>query len=110
VFAHCECAWRRAARDNGREKSEVSKLFANANLSEGSTQKSLGGTGFFEVQFRGGNAVGVFVTMSTGHKVLDDAALTALRQWHSWKDIVRVMMVPITFSVGAEKKSVSKQH
>ena len=63
-----------------------------------------GGTGFFEVQFRRGVAVGAFVTMSTGHKVLDNAALAALRQWRSWKDITRVMLVPITFAPTGEKK------
>lgn len=63
-----------------------------------------GGSGFFEVQFRRGVAVGAFVTMSTGHKVLDNAALAALRQWRSWKDITRVMLVPITFSSTGEKK------
>ena len=68
-----------------------------------------GGTGIFEVQFRRGVAVGVFVTMSTGHKALDNAAVAALRQWRSWKDIVRVVMVPITFATGDEKKSVSKK-
>jgi hypothetical protein len=58
----------------------------------------LGGFGIYEVQFRRGVASAVFVTMSTGHKVLDDAAVVALRQWRSWKDVSRVMMVPITFA------------
>jgi hypothetical protein len=63
-----------------------------------------GGSGFFEVQFRRGVAVGVFITMSTGRKVLDNAALATLRQWRSWKDITRVMLVPITFAPTSEKR------
>jgi hypothetical protein len=68
-----------------------------------------GGSGLFEVHFRREVAVGVFVTMSTGHKVLDDAALAALRQWRSWKDIVRVMMVPITFAPDGDAKPAKKK-
>jgi hypothetical protein len=64
----------------------------------------LGGSGIYEVQFRRGVASAVFVTMSTGHKVLDDAAIVALRQWRSWKDVSRVMMVPITFVSGSGTK------
>ena len=41
---------------------------------------------------------------TTGHKALDDAAVAALRQWRSWKDIVRVVMVPIVFAPEGEKK------
>jgi len=68
-----------------------------------------GGFGIFEVQLRHGVASAVFVTLSTGHKVLDNAATTALRQWRSWKDHPRAVMVPITFAPGgANKKARDK--
>ena len=61
-----------------------------------------GGFGIFEVQFRRDGLVhAVFVTMSTGHKVLDDATVSTLRQWRSWKGYKMIaLMVPITFALG----------
>ena len=64
----------------------------------------------FEVQFRrNGTASAVFVTLSTGYKVLDDAARVALRQRRGWKIGPRVAMVPITFASGREKEPAHKQ-
>ncbi len=70
-----------------------------------------GGFGIFEVQFRGDGLVhAVFVTLSTGHKVLDDATVSTLRQWRSWKGYKMIVaMVPITFAPSGEKKKVSKR-
>ena len=69
-----------------------------------------GGFGIFEVQFRrNGSVSAVFVTLSTGHKVLDNAATIALRQWRGWKVGPRVAMVPIAFASGREKKPADKK-
>lgn len=65
-------------------------------------RKHWGGSGLFEVQFRrDGNASAVFVTLSTGHKVLDEAVTRTLHQWRSWKGYRFIMVaVPITFAPG----------
>lgn len=70
-------------------------------------KKHWGGSGLFEVQFRrDGLASAVFVTLSTGHKVLDDAVTSTLRQWRSWKGYSFIVAaVPVTFTPGDEKKA-----
>ena len=70
-----------------------------------------GGFGIFEVQFRGDGLVhAVFVTMSTGHKVLDDTTVSTLRQWRSWKGYRMIAaMVPVTFAVGDNDKQAKRK-
>ena len=70
-----------------------------------------GGFGIFEVQFRGDGLVhAVFVTMSTGHKVLDDTTVSTLRQWRSWKGYRMIaVMVPIIFAPGDKEKKEEKR-
>lgn len=74
-------------------------------------RKRWGGAGLFEVQFRRDGLVSaVFVTLSTGHKVLDDSATSTLRQWRCWKGYRTIVIgVPIAFAPGGEKKPASKQ-
>ena len=64
-----------------------------------------GGSGLFEIHFRRDGLVSaVFVILSTGHKVLDDAASSTLRQWHSWKGYRTIVAaVTIVFAPGGEK-------
>lgn len=64
-----------------------------------------GGFGIFEVHFRqtDGTASAVFVLLSTNHKILDDAAKTALMRWRCWSGNTRVAMVPVTFAAGKQK-------
>ena len=73
--------------------------------------KRWGGFGLFEVQFRrDGLASAVFVTLSTGHKVLDDSVTRTLRQWRSWKGYrFIVVAVPITFESGKGEKPPRKK-
>lgn len=73
-------------------------------------QKHWGGSGLFEVQFRrDGQISAVFVTLSTGHKVLDDAVTRTLHQWRSWKGYRFIMVaVPVTFTPGGEGKAGNK--
>jgi len=70
-------------------------------------KKHWGGFGIFEVQCRrDGKVWAVFVTLSTGHKVLDDAAVATLHQWRSWKGYKLVVFpVPITFDPGSSGKN-----
>ena len=65
-------------------------------------KKHWGGSGLFEVQCRrDGKVWAVFVTLSTGHKILDDATVAALHQWRSWKGYKLVVFaVPIMFDPG----------
>lgn len=74
-------------------------------------KKHWGGSGLFEVQFRrDGLASAVFVTLSTGHKVLDDSVTRTLRQWRSWKGYrFIVVAVPITFAPGDVEKPARKK-
>lgn len=74
-------------------------------------RKHWGGSGIFEVQFRrDGLPSAVFVTLSTGHKELDESVTSVLRQWRSWKGYrIIVMMVPVTFASGEAKKTVAKK-
>ena len=74
-------------------------------------QKHWGGWGLFEVQFRReGVPSAVYVTLSTGHKVLDDSVVRTLRQWRSWKGYrFMVYAVPITFSTGDVEKPAHKK-
>jgi TonB family protein len=74
-------------------------------------KKHWGGLGIFEVQFRrDGLPSAVFVTLSTGHKELDESVTSTLRQWRSWKGYRGiVMMVPVTFAPGEVKNPVAKK-
>jgi TonB family protein len=74
-------------------------------------RKHWGGFGIFEVQFRrDGLPSAVFVTLSTGHKELDESVTSTLRQWQSWKGYRSiVMMVPVTFAPGEAKGPVAKK-
>ena len=64
-----------------------------------------GGLGLYEIHFRGDGLVSaVFVTLSAGHKVLDDAVVSTLHQWRYWKGYRGVVLaVPVTFVSGDNK-------
>jgi TonB family protein len=70
-------------------------------------EKHWGGSGLYEVQFRrDGRVWVVYVTLSTGHKILDDAVVATLHQWRSWKGYKLIVVGAwIKFDPGAISKS-----
>jgi len=69
-----------------------------------------GGSGLFEIHFRRDGLVSAtFVILSTGHKVLDDAVTSTLRQWHSWKGYKAIVVaVTIRFVPGGKDQPTAK--
>ena len=64
-------------------------------------RRHLGGKGLFHVtvSYETGEVTSVAVESSTGYKVLDDAAVQALRKWKFRPHRITGMKIPITFSV-----------
>jgi TonB family protein len=62
-------------------------------------KKHIGGAGVFLMQIdpASGDVTSVVVERSTGHKVLDDAVLTAFRQWHWKAGTPSKIRIPVTF-------------
>jgi TonB family protein len=60
----------------------------------------LSGTGIFELQVRAetGEVTAVSVLSSTGHSILDSAAIQTLKRWRFRPHIVNRVKIPITFS------------
>ena len=78
---------------------------------EEALEKHWGGSGLFEVQFRReGRVWAVFVTLSTGHKILDDAVVATLHQWRSWKGYKLIVVGAwIRFDPGARTESAHER-
>jgi TonB family protein len=72
----------------------------------------LTGTGLFflEVDTIGGAVTHVTVWKSTGHRILDEAAVSAFRQWRFAPHSTVEVSVPITFSMDAKSPAPSGKH
>jgi TonB family protein len=65
-------------------------------------KKHIGGAGVFlmHIDPATGDVRSVVVERSTGHKMLDDAAVTAFRQWHWKPGTPAKIRIPLTFTPG----------
>ncbi|MGI9088005.1 MAG: energy transducer TonB [Chthoniobacterales bacterium] len=61
------------------------------------------GDGMIEakVDFQTGRVTSVWMFKSTGHKLLDDAALAAFRQWRFRPGVLRAFRSPIHYRMGS---------
>ena len=59
---------------------------------------SVSGTVLILVDLKTGKVTSATMEKSTGHKILDDAALQTFRKWRFRTDIVSKVLVPIRFS------------
>ncbi len=68
-------------------------------------QRRLQGSGILEakVDFKTGHVTSVQMIKSTGHKILDDAALTAFRQWRFKPGTVRQFRTPIQYEMARSR-------
>jgi periplasmic protein TonB len=64
-------------------------------------QQHLSGQGVYVIDLDSGIPYDVRVVRSTGHKILDDAAIETLRKWR-FRRVVTGVTIPITF--GSTKK------
>jgi protein TonB len=65
--------------------------------------KGMQGQGYFRIYFgRDGRATRVGVIKSTGHELLDNAAITAFRQWHAKPGVRRELDLPIAYKLGSQ--------
>ena len=63
----------------------------------------LSGRGLYVVELVNGNVEDVRVVKSTGYKVLDDAAIVALRQWRFKPHVIWKSHIPIEFHTRKEQ-------
>lgn len=68
---------------------------------EEARQRRLAGSGILQgkVNFQTGEVISVRMLKSTGHKILDDAALRAFRQWRFKPRIIREFRTPINYTL-----------
>jgi TonB family protein len=72
--------------------------------------KHLSGSGFIVVYIRpDGSVEKAEVARSSGHKILDDAALGAFSQWQFIPGKLRKVRIPFTFTGNYEKPKTSNQ-
>jgi len=64
-------------------------------------RRRLQGSGILEaaVDFKTGRVTSVRMVKSTGHKILDDAALAAFRQWRFKPRLLRTFRTPINYTM-----------
>ena len=64
-------------------------------------RRRLQGSGILEaaVDFKTGRVTSVRMVESTGHKILDEAALAAFRQWRFKPRLVRTFRTPINYTM-----------
>jgi TonB family protein len=64
-------------------------------------QRHLEGRGILagEVDFESGKIISVRMEKSTGHKILDDAALRSFRQWQFKPRLIKQFRTPVTYQM-----------
>jgi periplasmic protein TonB len=75
-------------------------------------KKHLTGAGLFflEIDTYSGAVTHVTVWKSTGHKILDDAAVSAFQRWHFAPHSAVEVSVPITFSMDGKSPTPIRKH
>jgi len=75
-------------------------------------REHLTGTGsfFLEIDTISGAVTDVTVSKSTGHTILDQAAISALRQWRFAPHSAVEVSVPITFSLDSRSPAPNGKH
>jgi TonB family protein len=72
-------------------------------------QRHIQGRGLFRIymDITTGKPLRTEIVKSTGSPLLDDAALSALRQWRAAPGTIRVINLPVTFTLSSNGASVS---
>jgi TonB family protein len=72
-------------------------------------QQHLSGRGIYKLDLDNGTPYDVRIIRSTGHKILDDAALEALRQWRFLPHRMVWVTIPIEFRAPSSSTPVKRK-